>query len=196
MILNLVNRDTALSGEQVYNLLLIPGVLLIFYPSAFAIQSDKDAQMIETLFGIPDYRYKIWLARYLTLYLTAAAVLFFLAAFCRVGLADFSLAKMVLHLMFPLVFLGSLAFFIASLTASGISTAVILVVTILFFWLAAQGLQESSWNLFHNPFASVEQIKTLIWAKTTFLNRMYLALGSVVLTMLALLRLQKREKFI
>lgn len=196
IILNLVSREAALTSQRIYDFLLIPGILLVFYPAVFAIQNDKDAGMIETLFGIPDYRYKVWLTRYLSLYLIVAAFLFVLAVFCRLGLADFPLGKMVLQLMVPVVFLGSLAFFIASQTGSGLGTAVIMVVIVLFFWLFRGSLQDSSWYLFHNPFASVNQIRTMVLAKTTIANRLYFISGALVLTLLALLRLQKREKFI
>jgi hypothetical protein len=196
VVLNLVSRVSAFSGQKIYDYLLIPGILLVFYPAVFAIQNDKDARMIETLFGIPDYRYKIWLARYVTLYLVVAALLFLLGVFCRVGLASFPLAKMVLELMVPVVFVGSLAFFIASLTGSGLATAVILVVVVLLFWLFRGSLADSPWFLFHNPFTAVSEVRTLVLAKTTVANRLYFISGSVVLTMLALLRLQKREKFV
>jgi len=196
VVLNLLNREATLTSQKIYDFLLIPGILLIFYPAVFAIQNDKDAGMIETLFGIPDYRYKIWLVRYFTLYVLAAGLLFVLAVFCRVGLADFPLGKMVLELMVPIVFLGSLAFFIASQTGSGLGTAVIMVLVVLSFWLFRTQLQDSPWYLFHNPFASTSQIKTMVLVKTTIANRLYFCSGSFFLTMLSLLRLQKREKFI
>jgi hypothetical protein len=98
--------------------------------------------------------------------------------------------------MVPVIFLGSLAFFTASQTGSGLGTAVIMVVIILFFWLFRGSLEGSSWYLFHNPFTGVDQIRTMVLVKTTIANRLYFISGSLFLTMLALLRLQKREKFI
>jgi len=196
VVFSLMSRSAARGPEQVYNYLLIPAVLLTFYPSAFAIQSDKDAGMIETLFGIPDHRYKVWLARLVTLWILVAGILFGLALFCRVGLTEFPLGTMVLQLMFPVLFLASLAFFLACLTGSGNGTAVILVVVMLVFWALAGTLKGSSWFLFHNPFASVSQLQALVWKKITLSNRLYLSIGSIFLLMLALLRLQNREKYI
>ena len=152
--------------------------------------------MLETLFGIPDYRYKVWLARYGALYVCVAALLFLLALFCRVGLSPFPLGKMVLELMVPVLFAGSLAFFVAGQTGSGLATAVIMVVVLLLFWLFREPLAESPWFLFHNPFAGTNDLQALVRAKTTIANRLYFLSGSIVLTMLALLRLQKREHFI
>jgi len=196
VVFSLMSRSAARGPEQVYNYLLIPAVLLTFYPSAFAVQSDKDAEMIETLFGIPDHRYKVWLARLATLLVLVAGILFLLAVFCRIGLTEFPLGTMVLQLMFPVLFLASLAFFLACLTGSGNSTAVVLVVVLLLFWALAGPLKSSSWFLFHNPFAGVSQLQALVWKKITLSNRLYMTIGSVFLLMLALLRLQNRERYI
>jgi len=196
VVLNLAGRETAFTGRRVYDLLLIPGMLLVFYPAAFAVQNDKDAGMLETIFGIPDYRYKVWLARSLALYILTAVFLFFLALFCRVGLADFSLGKMTLELWVPVLFTGSLAFFLAAWTGSGPAAAVLMVIVLLLFWLFRVPLAASPWFLFHNPFTDGNEIQALVWAKTTVANRLYFLSGALVLTMLALLRLQKREKFI
>jgi len=195
-IFYVLNNDAPPGAQAVYYFLLVPGVLLTFYPSAYSIQNDVDSRMIETLFGIPDYRYKVWLARSLTHYLAVAVLLLLLAVLCRLGLATFSLDSMLFHLMFPVVFLGSLGFMTAVLTRSGNSTAVVMVAVVLFFWFTAESLEGSPWNLFHNPFADVEQIETLLLSETTLYNRIYLFVGSVIATMFGLLRLQQREKFI
>jgi len=196
VILYVLKNDASPSPEAVYNFLLFPGVLLVFYPSAFAIQNDVDSRMIETLFGIPDYRYKIWLVRSLIQYMVIGALLLVLALLCRLGLAEFPVGRMLFHLMFPVIFIGSLGFMIAALTRSGNASAVILVLLVLFFWLALESVEGSSWYVFHNPFQTVEQVETPLLAETTLLNRIYLLLGSIVATLFGLLRLQHREKFI
>jgi hypothetical protein len=73
----------------------VPGVLLIFYPSAYSIQGDIDARILETLFGIPDYRYKVWLSRSVTHYIVIGVFLLLLAFLCRIALADFSIGEML-----------------------------------------------------------------------------------------------------
>lgn len=195
-IIQSVESDTPPSAETVYYFLLVPGVLLIFYPSAYSIQSDVDSRMIETLFGIPDYRYKVWLARNLTQYLVIGGLLALLAFFSRVAMADFSVIRMVYHLMYPIFFLGSIGFLMATLTRSGNGTAVVMVIVILFVWIVAEPLEESRWNLFHNPFKQVDIMQTIMWADTTFYNRIYLLFGGTVSILLALLRLQNREKYV
>ena len=194
--LNLAGRGGEFTGQKIYEYLLVPGILLVFYPSVFVIQNDRDAGMIETLFGIPDYRYKVWLVRYLTLYAVVALLLLVLAVFCRVGLASFPLGKMVLQTMVPVVFVGSLAFFIASQTGSGLATAVIMIVVVLLFWLFRSSIGDGPWYLFHNPFTVTNEVRAVLLAKTTVANRLYFLSAAIALTMLALLRLQKREKFV
>ncbi len=196
VVIYVLNNDASPDPETVFNFLLVPGVLLVFYPSAFSIQNDIDSRMIETLFGIPDYRYKIWLVRSLTQYIVIAGLLFVLALLCRLAMAEFPVGAMLFHLMFPVIFIGSLGFMIAVLTRSGNGTAVILVVVVLFFWIAFESLEGSSFFIFHNPFQNVDQMETLILAERTLLNRVYLLIGTVVTTLFGLLRLQHREKFI
>jgi hypothetical protein len=53
---------------SVYNLLLFPCLLLIFYPVVFGIQNDEDNRILEIIFGIPNYRYKVWGVRMLMMY--------------------------------------------------------------------------------------------------------------------------------
>ena len=85
---------------------------------------------------------------------------------------------------------------IAALTRSGSGTAVILVLVILFFWIALESVEGSGLYIFHNPFQMVDQMETMILAETTLLNRVYLLVGSIITTLFGLLRLQHREKFI
>ena len=43
----------------IYSILMFPSMLLIFYPAVFGIQNDEDSRILEILFGIPDYKYKV-----------------------------------------------------------------------------------------------------------------------------------------
>ncbi|NKB69645.1 MAG: hypothetical protein GKR89_21450 [Candidatus Latescibacteria bacterium] len=180
--------------RDIYFFLLAPGLLLVFYPSAYAVQADTDARMLETLFGIPDYRYKIWLVRHVVQQGIVALVLTLLALFCQYALTDFPLWRMVFHLFFPIFFLSSLAFALACLTRSGNGAAVVLVIVGLLLLILAEPLENSAWNLFHNPFVATDQLG--LRQETTFYNRAYLLVGAVLATLLGLLRLQQREKFV
>ena len=195
-IIHTANEKVPPNPAVIYYFLLVPGVVLVFYPAAYAVQGDVDARMLETLFGIPDYRYKVWLARQLVQQLVIAALLLLLATFCHLALADFSIGAMVFHLMFPILFLSCAGLMIATLLRSGNGAAALMVILVLASWIATEPLDGSRWNLFHNPFEQVEELDTLLRSGTTFYNRVYLLVGSVLATLFALLRLQQREKFV
>ena len=182
--------------DVVYYFLLVPGVVLVIYPSAYALQSEVDAGMVETLFGIPDYRYKVWLARHAVLLLAAAAVLSGLALFCRFALADFAVHEMVFHLLFPVAFLAGAGFLAATFTRSGNGAAAVLVLLVLALWITAQPLEGSRWNVFYNPFDLLDEVEGLVRSGNTFHNRAYLLAGSVLAVLGGLLRLQRRERFV
>lgn len=195
VIVFVLNHDEPPQEQNIYYFLLVPGVLLVFYPSAYSIQGDIDARILETLFGIPDYRYKVWLSRSVTQYIVIGLFLLLLAFLCRIALTDFSIGEMLFHLMFPVIFLGSFGFMLASITKSGNSTAVLMVLLILFFWFTSGVLEGSSWNLFHNPFMVGNESSMMFKSEVTLYNRVYLLVGALLSTMSGLLRLQQRERF-
>ena len=55
-VINLFSNSNP-QEEDIYYLLIFPGILLVFYPTTFGIQNDDDARMLEIIFGIPNYRY-------------------------------------------------------------------------------------------------------------------------------------------
>lgn len=191
-----LDEEAPPGAAAVYYFLLVPGVLLTFYPAAYCLQNDTDSRMMETLFGIPDYRFKVWLVRNLVQHLVVASLIFVLTLFCRYLLAEFEILPMLAQVMFPILFIGSLGFMMATLTKSGNGTAVVMVVFIMFFWIAAAGMEGSRWNLFHNPYTMVEDMMVPIWQETTFYNRVYIIFGTITALLMALLRLQNRERFI
>lgn len=196
IVINALEESTPPTPGTVYYFLLVPGILLVFYPASYGIQSDIDSRMIETLFGIPDYRYKVWGARAITQYLAIIGLLSVLAFLSRLALADFAVIPMLFQLMFPIVFIGSVGFMVSSLTRSGNGTAAVMVVIIMFFWMIVEELEGTRWNLFHNPFADVEQMEAVFWSEITLYNRIYMLIASFLAMTFGLLRLQNREKFV
>lgn len=196
VVIHTVQEEVPPNAEVIYYFLLVPGVLLIFYPSAYCVQSDVDGRMLETLFGIPNYRYKVWLARHLVQHLVVAVLLLLLAILCEAALADFSIGAMVIQLMFPIVFLSSVGFMLATLIRSGNGAATILMIVGLVFWMLTGALGGTRWDLYLNPFEQADSYENLALDTAVFYNRIYLLIGAVVATLLGLLRLQKREKFI
>lgn len=194
-VINLFSNSNPSEGT-VYFLLIFPGLLLVFYPTAFGIQNDVDARMIEILFGIPNYRYKVWLVRMVLVYLVVAALLFILSALSGFAIVTVPVFEMVFQLMFPIFFLGCLAFMISTIVRNGNGTAVVMCVVGLVFWILAEPLSRSKWNIFLNPFNVPSNMNETIWADITLNNRVYLAAGTAIAILWGLLNLQRREKII
>jgi len=182
--------------EDIYGLLAFPSILLVFFPSVFGIQSDADQRTLEIIFGIPDYRYKVWLVRYLMILLLVFMLLFPFAGLAYYALMSFPVLKMVLHLMVLVIFVSALGFCISTLVKNGNATAVIMVILGLFLLILADELDESKWNIFLNPFDIPRDLNEIVWREIVRQNRIFMGIGSVVLILLGLLNLQKREKFL
>jgi hypothetical protein len=196
LAINLVFNEPGYTMSSVYGILYFPAVLLIFYPTAFGIQNDADARILEILFGIPDYRYKVWLVRLVMIFIL---VWFFLLVFCVLGyyaLVPFPIIPMSLQLMFPVVFLGCMSFMVSTIVKNGNGTAVIMVIVGITLLILSDVLSRTQWNVFLNPFSIPNNMNELIWSQITQKNRIFLAAGSVVFLLAGLTNLQHREKFL
>lgn len=190
-----LDRNT-LSEEIVYNLLIFPGILLIFYPSVFGIQNDDDSRMLEILFGIPNYRYKVWLVRLVMIYTLVFGIIFLFSALASVLLYKVDLFEMSYQLMYPIVFLGALAFMFSTLIKNGNGTAVVMVLVGVALLILQEPLEDTQWNIFLNPFDIPRNTNEVIWAGAIRKNRIFLAIGMLVFVLYGLFNLQKREKFV
>lgn len=195
-IIDLLNPESNLDEENLYGLLLFPGILIIFYPSAFGIQNDVDSRTIEVLFGIPDYRYKIWLVRLFIIFIVVFAFIVFLGMLSTLTLMPIPVFDFSIQLMFPIFFLGSLGFMLSTVVRNGSGTAAILVIIGLIFWTLSGILDENEWNLFLNPYAVPDWLNDAMWQEMLFYNRLYLIIGTILSILAGIFKLQNREKFI
>lgn len=193
---NTVLNDRPIGEGTIYNLLLFPGILLIFYPSVFGIQSDEDSRMLEILFGIPDYRYKVWLVRLIMVFLLVFVLLVFFAIIASFLLTRVNPFEMAFQLMFPVVFLGSMAFMLSTLIKNGNGTAVVMVLLGVGMLILLDTLERTQWNIILNPFQTPRNFNEIIWAGIVTNNRIFLTIGFLVFILYGLFNLQKREKFI
>jgi len=192
------NRAEINEGS-IYNLLLFPCLLLIFYPVVFGIQNDEDNRILEIIFGIPNYRYKVWGVRMLMIYIANYFILVVFAYVARLLLYPVNIFEISFHLLFPMLFFGNLAFMFSTTTRSGNGTAVIMIVFGLLFFIfmnANRQIAHSYWNVFLNPFSIPSNIHPVIWQNTILKNRLFLLIGAVVWLLIGFLNLQKREKFV
>ena len=197
------NRDEINEGT-IYGLLIFPCLLLIFYPVVFGIQNDEDNRILEIIFGIPNYRYKVWGVRMLMVYVANYFILVIFSYVARLMLYPVNSFEMAAQLIFPMLFFGNLAFMFSTITRSGNGTAVLMIILglVLFIFMNSntsqdgQGLSNSLWNVFINPFSIPTNIHPIVWADTILKSRIFLSISGVVWLMIGLLNLQKREKFV
>jgi hypothetical protein len=195
LLITLFSRGSITPGT-IYSLLLYPGLLLVFYPTVFGIQNDEDTRILEILFGIPDYRYKVWLVRLILIYLVVFLILVLLSLFCSWSLIKFPVFNMAWHLMFPIFFMGTLAFLLSTFIRNGIGTGVVMIIIGVFFTALIDLVARSKWNLFLNPFNLPEGMSETAWKSIVHDNRIILLVGIILALLGGLTSLQKRERFI
>lgn len=188
--------DPQFNEAVIYGFLVFPGLLLIFYPMAYGIQNDDDAKMLETIFGIPNYRYKVWLVRFVLTIGIAAVILFVLSNLANLTLYRFNILPMIGQVLFPITFLSSVAFMLSTLIKNGNGTAIVLVIVSFIFLIFAEPLEYSAYNIFLNPFEEPRDMSEFIWLTIIYKNRVYLTILSILCLLAGMFNLQFREKFV
>jgi hypothetical protein len=181
--------------EDLYGVFTFSGILLVFYPSVFGIQNDQDARTIEILFGIPNYRYKVWLVRIVLIFVIAYLIMLLFTFVSSVMIVRFQIFRVTTQVMIPVIFLGMMAFMLSTIIRNGNGTAVIMIIFGIFFMILQDPLRKSQWNVFLNPFDPAYDVNETTWAIITAKNRIILLVGTVIFLLTALFNLQKREKF-
>lgn len=162
----------------------------------FGIQNDQDAKIIEIIFGIPNYRYKVWLFRLLIAYVICFAITLVLALLTDWLLVEVPPLKLAGQTMMPVLFVGTLCFMLSTIIKNGSGTAVVFTLIGLVLFIMSNMLEESKWNLFLNPFDVPLDKNPELFYTTLFYNRMILLTGTVVFILSGLYKTQNREKFI
>ncbi|MBK3517814.1 hypothetical protein [Carboxylicivirga marina] len=186
----------SVSVEGVYYQLMFPAFLLIFFPTTYGIQNDEDARILEILFGIPNYRYKIWLVRLVMAFFMVFWFIFLMTNLSSFLLINIPVWEMTLRLMVPVLLFGMLGFFFSTVVKNGNGTAVVVVIIGLLVWLFTEFMEGSPWNVFLNPFDLPSGMSEIVWDSVVLKHmRTWLIVASVA-SLWGLLNLQNREKFI
>ncbi len=189
VVINLFS-DSEITEATGYYMLLVPSILLIFYPMCFGIQNDQDAKIIEIIFGIPNYRYKVWLFRLLIAYVICFAITLVLALLTDWLLVEVPPLKLAGQTMMPVLFVGTLCFMLSTIIKNGSGTAVVFTLIGLVLFIMSNMLEESKWNLFLNPFDVPLDKNPELFYTTLFYNRMILLTGTVVFILSGLYKTQ------
>jgi len=191
-----VYNGGTLSEGTIYDILIFPGILLIFYPSVFGIQNDDDSRMLEILFGIPNYRYKIWLVRLIMIYVLVYIITLLFAVVASFLLYKIDIFEMAYQLMYPVIFLGSMSFMFSTVIKNGNGTAVVMVLIGVALLILIDEVERTQWNVFLNPFEIPRNLNEVIWQGIISKNRIFMGVAVIVFVLYGLFNLQKREKFI
>jgi len=181
--------------SDLYGVFIFSGILLVFYPSVFGIQNDQDSRTIEILFGIPNYRYKVWLVRIILIFTIASLIMLVFTFLSSILIVKFRVVYVTFQVMLPVMFLGMMAFMLSTVIRNGNGAAVVMIIIGMFFLILQEPLLRSQWNVFLNPFDPPWDVNETIWAIITLKNRIILLTGTILFLLAALFNLQKREKF-
>ena len=196
VMIPIMEDDADFNEAVIFGFLVFPGLLLIFYPMAYGIQNDDDAKMLETIFGIPNYRYKVWLVRFVLTIGITAVILAILGGMANMALYRFDLLPMLGQVLFPVTFLSSVAFMLSTLIKNGNGTAIVVVIVAFIFFVFAEPLEYSQYNIFLNPFSEPRDMSDFIWLSIIYKNRLYLTILTALSLLYGMFNLQFREKFV
>lgn len=182
--------------EDQFGIFIFSGILLVFYPTVFGIQNDQDARTIEILFGIPNYRYKVWLVRLGLIYLITFIILMLFIYLSSFLIITMPVLSVTYHVLYPVFFLGVMSFMVSTIVRNGNGTAVAMIIFSMFFLILQDPLENSKWNVFLNPFKLPNDVTETAWANIVRDNRIIMVVATIIFLLAGLYNLQKREKFI
>ena len=155
------------TDELMYSHLFFPALLLVFYPATFGIQNDADNRILEILFGIPGYMYKVWLSRLLLIYMLVFIMLIVYSIVAYVLVYPISPLGMAYRLMYPVLFMGGLAFYFSTVTRNGNATALLIIILgIAMVFLRDSFFRDTMWDISLNPYRIPDNIHPVIWGST------------------------------
>ena len=188
--------DDEITEASAYSMLILPCVLLVFYPMCFGLQNDQDAKIVEIIFGIPNYSYKVWLLRLVIAYLICFVVTFLLAVLTNWLIVSVPPLKLALQTMVPALFIGTLSFFLSTAIKNGNGTSVVIIIIALVLFFMKGALETSQWNIYLNPYDVPLDKNPEIFLNTVFHNRLNMLIASALFIIFGLNNTRDREKFI
>jgi hypothetical protein len=193
-VINIFSSDVV-NAATVYSQIIFPGLLFIFFPTIFGVQNDTDARILEIIFGIPNYRYKVYLMRLAIILIIQWIYLIFLTTISGLLLVQVPVISMATRLLVPITFFGMVGFAFSTVIRNGSGTVVVLIIIGLIFFILSAAIANNRWNVFLNPYSQPAAMSELVWTTIVKHNRNIYLTASVILLLWGMLNLQKREKF-
>ncbi|MFR9503717.1 MAG: hypothetical protein SNH73_04630 [Rikenellaceae bacterium] len=196
LLFNAAYSGEALSEIVVESNLIFPSLLLIFYPATYGIQKDEESKILEIFFCIPNYMYKVWLLRLLFVFLACFVNVLFFSYLAHLLLCPVDIFSMTYHVMFVVIFFGSLAFFLSTFIKSGNGVAIILLGLLALISFLGSLFEHTMWDIMLNPFEEPTDIHPDIWQSTINNSRLLLSCSSIGLLLISLNNLRRRESLL
>lgn len=195
VVVKLLGNDE-ITQATAYSMLMLPSILLVFYPMCFGIQNDQDAKIVEIIFGIPNYSYKIWLLRLVIAYMICFVITFLLALLTDLAIVSIPPINLTLQVMVPALFIGTLSFMLSTMIKNGNGTSVVIIIIGLILTMMQSFLGTSQWNIFLNPYDVPLDKNPQIFFNTVFHCRINMLIASALFIIMGLNKTRNREKFI
>ncbi|MFI3269636.1 MAG: hypothetical protein SNG14_06240 [Rikenellaceae bacterium] len=195
-IFNAAYYGATLAENVVYQNLIYPSLLLIFYPAAYGIQKDSETKILEIFFCIPNYMYKVWLLRLVFVIIACLIDVSLFGVLSHLLLCPVDILQMSYQIMFVVVFFGTLALFLSTVIKSGNGVAVVLIGIFAILISVGESYSNTMWDIMLNPYNEVSSIHPDIWAKIVSNNRIMLGCCSAGLILMSLNNLRRRERML
>jgi len=186
--------DDEITQATAYSMLMLPSILLVFYPMCFGIQNDQDAKIVEIIFGIPNYSYKVWLLRLIISYVICFVITCFLALLTDLAIVSVPPMGLTLQAMVPALFIGTLSFMLSTMIKNGNGTSVVIIIIGLLFSMIQGAIGDSQWNIFLNPYDVPIDKNPQIFFNTVFHCRMNMLIASVLFIIFGLNNTRTKKK--
>ncbi len=196
LLFNSAYSGIALTEVIVYQNLIFPSLLLIFYPATYGIQRDEESKILEIFFCIPNYMYKVWLLRLLFVFIACYINVLLFSYFAHLLLCPVEIFPMAYNVMFVVIFFGSLAFYLSTFIKSGNGVAVVLLGLFGLIVYIGSTYANTMWNVMLNPYNEPTDIHPDIWLSTITNSKLLLGCVSAVLILISLTNLRRRESLL
>ncbi len=188
---------TALDESVVAQNMIMPSLLLIFYPATYGIQKDEETKILEIFFCIPNYMYKIWLLRLLFIFIACYFNIIVFSYLAHLLLCPVEIFTMANNAIFVVVLFGALAFWLSTIIKSGNGVAVVVIALFaLLTYIGKEYFENTMWDIMLNPYSEPDDIHSEIWQDTLSDRLLLLSLSSIGLILLSLNNLRRREKLL
>ncbi len=196
LLFNSAYSGNALTEILVMENLIFPSLLLIFYPTAYGVQKDEECKILEIFFCIPNYMYKVWLLRLMFVFIACFVNVLIFSYLAHLLLCPVDIFLMTYSVMFPVIFFGSLSFFLSTFIKSGNGVAIVLLGLFALIIYIGSLYSTTMWNIMLNPYDEPTDVHPDIWLVTIKNSRLLLACSSIGLILISLGNLRQRERLL